>query len=70
MGQSSKNVGDYLVELEAGKEGRPELVKQGLEIYLELWRRVLENGVVEASDEVSVALEKIEAKGGLHTAAE
>ena len=70
VSRATKKVGDYLDELEKGKEERPEQVRQGLEAFIELWRRAVENGVVELSDEVALALEKIEAKGGLLKAAE
>lgn len=65
-----KNVGDYLAELEKTKNDREEQVKQGLEIYIDLWKKTIENGVVRETDLVEVALEKIEVKGGLYKAAE
>jgi hypothetical protein len=51
------------------KEGRPEQVKQGLEIYIGLWEKAIERGVVDESDGVDAALAKIEEKGGLYSAA-
>jgi hypothetical protein len=65
-----KNVGEYLAELEKTKNDREQQVKEGLEIYVELWRKTIENGVVRESDLVEDALEKIEVKGGLYKAAE
>lgn len=70
MKESRKSVQDYLVELERTKAGRTEQVREGLETYIELWRKALEKGVVEAGDDVETALEKIEQKGGLYKAAE
>jgi hypothetical protein len=45
-------------------------VKDALEIYLDLWKRVLEKGLVSEDDEVEKALAKIEEAGGLYRAAE
>jgi hypothetical protein len=64
-----RTVAAYIEELERTKEGRPEQVKDGLEVYVELWKRAMSNGVVSAEDEVEAALEKIEARGGLYAAA-
>jgi hypothetical protein len=66
----TKNVGEYLAELEKTKYDREEQVKHGLEIYIDLWKKTIENGVVRESDPVEEALEKIEVKGGLYKAAE
>ncbi|HEY6283949.1 MAG TPA: hypothetical protein VIW22_08510 [Nitrososphaerales archaeon] len=65
-----KNLGDYLAELEKTKNDREEQVKEGLEIYIDLWKKTIENGVVRETDLVEEALEKIEEKGGLYKAAE
>jgi len=64
------NVADYLAELERNKDDKPDQVKDGIEIYLNLWRSAVEKGVVLPSDEISAALAKIEKKGGLYRAAE
>jgi hypothetical protein len=64
-----KSVTEYLQELERNKDGKPDQVRDGIEIYLGLWRRVLEKGVVRPSDEISDALAKIEEKDGLYKAA-
>jgi hypothetical protein len=45
-------------------------VKEGMEIYLELWRRAIDRGVVSSSDEIDVAVGKVEEAGGLYEAAE
>jgi hypothetical protein len=65
----AKDVRAYLGELERTKEGRPEQVKEGLEIYIELWEKAIERGVVAESDGVEIALAKIEKQGGLYAAA-
>lgn len=65
----AKSVRAYLRELEATKEGRPEQVKEGLEMYIDLWKKAIERGVVAESDEVERALVKIDEKGGLYKAA-
>jgi hypothetical protein len=66
----SRTVAGYMEELERTKEGRPEQVKEGLEVYLDLWKRAVANGVVSPEDDVEVALEKIDRKGGLYASAE
>jgi len=65
-----RTVSGYIEELERTMEGRPEQVKEGLELYLDLWRKVVANGVVLPEDDVEVALQKIEKKGGLYAAVE
>jgi hypothetical protein len=64
-----RNVKDYLAELEKTKGGRPEQVREGLEIYIDLWKRALGRGVVSEADTVDEALVKIDAEGGLYKAA-
>jgi hypothetical protein len=70
LAPSLKNVTEYLGELERNKNGKPEQVREGIEIYIGLWERALENGVVLPSDEIGAALAKIEVKGGLYKAAD
>jgi hypothetical protein len=65
-----RTLGEYLSELEETKKGKPGQVADALEIYLDLWKRALGKGVVKPSDEVAVALSKIEESGGLYKAAE
>jgi len=65
-----KKVAEYLEELKRNKDGKPDQVRDGIEIYLDLWRKALEKGVVLPSDEIGAALEKVEKKGGLYTATE
>lgn len=69
MTSGMKDVRAYIDELERTKEGRPEQVKEGLEIYIDLWEKVIERGVVEETDGVDSALAKVEKEGGLYAAA-
>jgi hypothetical protein len=64
-----RNVREYLAELEKTKEGRPDQVKEGLEIYIDLWKSAIRGGVVGEADSVDDALKKIDEKGGLYKAA-
>ena len=64
-----KDVRTYIDELQRTKEDRPEQVKEGLEIYINLWEKAIERGVVEEADGVDAALAKIENEGGLYAAA-
>ena len=66
----SKRVAEYLEELERNKEDKSDQVKDGIEIYLGLWKSALEKGVVLPSDEISAALAKVEERGGLYKVAE
>jgi hypothetical protein len=61
-------VKEYLDELEKTKTDRPDQVKEGLEIYIDLWRKAIQRGVVSESDSVDEALRKIDEKGGLYKA--
>jgi hemerythrin-like domain-containing protein len=65
-----RNVKEYLEELEKGKEDRPDQVREGLEIYVELWRKVVEKGIVSETETVEDALRRIDEEGGLYKAAE
>jgi len=64
-----RDVRSYLDELEKTKGDRNEQVKEGLEMYIDLWRKAIERGVIGESDEVDSALVKIEQAGGLYKAA-
>jgi len=64
-----KDVRTYIDELGRTKENRPEQVREGLEIYIDLWEKAIERGVVEETDEIDAALAKIEKEGGLYAAA-
>ena len=64
-----RDVRSYLEELDKTKGDRNEQVKEGLEMYIDLWRKAIERGVIGESDEVDSALVKIEQAGGLYKAA-
>ena len=70
MKPANRSVRDYLEELEKSKDGRPDQVKDGLESYIDLWKKAIENGSVSPNDDVESALAKVEKKGGLYAAAE
>ena len=68
--ESSLTLGEYLRQLEEKKGDKPEQVKDGIEIYVGLWRTAAEKGVVALSDGLEEALEKIDRAGGLYAASE
>ncbi|HYB75864.1 MAG TPA: hypothetical protein VEC08_02790 [Nitrososphaerales archaeon] len=70
MTQSPKRLSEYLNELEADKDSRPDQVREGIEAYISLWQRAVEKGVVLLSDEIGAALAKVEERGGLYKVAE
>jgi hypothetical protein len=65
-----KTVDEYLKELSKSKADKPHQVRQGIEIYVELWEAVLRKGLVGPGDDIETALAKLESLGGLYTAAE
>lgn len=65
-----RSLSEYLDELQKTKKDKPEQVKEALEIYLDLWRRAIDKGIVKPGDEIERALSKIEESGGLYKAAE
>jgi len=69
MAAKAGSLQDYMKELERSKKGKPDQVREALEIYLDLWKRAIENGVVGPSDRVEEAMAKIEKSGGLYNAA-
>ncbi|MDG6901021.1 MAG: hypothetical protein JRM80_03575 [Nitrososphaerota archaeon] len=70
MAAKVRTLGEYLKELEKTKKGKPEQVSDALEVYLDLWRKAVERGIVKQSDEIEDALSKVEQSGGLYKAAE
>lgn len=64
-----RDVRAYLGELQKTKADRSDQVKEGLEIYIGLWEKAIERGVVSEADQVDAALDKIEKEGGLYAAA-
>ena len=62
-------VKEYLEQLKETRKGKPPQIKDALDIYLEMWDKVIENGTVLAGDELPLALSKIDKAGGLYEAA-
>lgn len=60
----------YLEELERTKQDRTEQVRVGLDLYIDLWEKAIERGVISLTDSVDDALAKMEEVGGLYKAAE
>ena len=69
MASPVRTLEEYLQDLQARMQNRPDQVKEGMEIYVGLWRKAIDLGVVEPSDEIARALEKVESMGGLYKAA-
>jgi hypothetical protein len=67
---AEKTVDEYLRELRETRKEKPAQVQDALDIYVELWRRVVDNGIVNPGDSIDEALAKIERAGGLYAAAE
>jgi hypothetical protein len=63
---ANKTVNEYLNELKQSKKNKPEQIKDALEIYIDLWDRTIQKGVVSLDDDIEVALSKIEREGGLY----
>ena len=63
-------VGGYLKALREAKKEKPDQVREALEIYIGLWERVIEKGLVRPEDPIDEALKKLDAGGGLYRAAE
>ncbi len=68
-GKPNMVVKDYLEQLKETKKGKPPQIRDALDIYMELWGKVIENGTVSKEDEVALALAKIDKAGGLYEAA-
>ena len=70
MVQGVNTVQDYLRELKETRKGKPNQVQDALDIYVDLWKKVLEKGIVKPTDDIDQALSKIDGVGGLYRAAE
>ena len=62
------SVRDYLRQLERTKVGKDGQVKEGLETFIGLWEKAIENMVIGEADSIEVALAKLEKAGGLYRA--
>jgi hypothetical protein len=70
MNPKVKSVDSYLRELKDSKKEKPQQIKDAIEIYIDLWEKVIKKGIVGGDDDVESALIKIDASGGLYKAAE
>ncbi len=68
-GKQKMMVKGYLDQLRETKKGKPPQIRDALDIYIELWENAIKNGTVLESDEIDVALSKIDKAGGLYEAA-
>lgn len=62
-------VKEYIHQLKETRKGKPAQIREALDIYVEMWDRVIKNGTVSEDDEVALALSKIDKAGGLYEAA-
>jgi hypothetical protein len=69
-GKTNMVVRGYLDQLKKTKKGKPDQIREALDIYIELWEKAIKNGKVSDGDEIDVALSKIDEAGGLYQAAE
>jgi len=65
-----KSVEDYLKELGDAKREKPPQIKDALQIYIDLWKKTVEKGIVQLTDDIETALTKIDKQGGLYLAAD
>lgn len=68
-GKNKMPLKEYLDQLRETRKGKPPQIREALDIYVELWDRVIKKGVVSEEDEVSEALSKLDKAGGLYEAA-
>jgi hypothetical protein len=62
-------VREYLKQLKETKKGKPPQIREALDIYIDLWEKVVEREIVSHDDEIEAALSKIDKAGGLYQAA-
>jgi len=67
-GKPKMVVREYLEQLKETKKGKPPQIRDALDIYMEMWDKVIKNGTVSGEDEVALALSKIDVAGGLYEA--
>jgi hypothetical protein len=63
-------VREYLKELNEAKKEKPNQIKEAIDIYIDLWKKTIEKGIVDPTDDIDTALSKIDEKGGLYQASE
>jgi hypothetical protein len=69
-GKPNMVVREYLDELKETRKRKPPQIRDALDVYVEMWDKVIKNGTVSEEDEVALALSKIDRAGGLYQAAE
>ena len=69
MPQRTKTVRQYLKELKETKAEKPPQVKEALQVYIDLWESAIKNKTIAPEEDIDEALGKLEAKGGLYSAA-
>jgi len=62
-------VREYLDQLKETRKGKPAQIREALDIYVDMWDKVIKNGTVLEDDEVALALSKIDKAGGFYEAA-
>jgi hypothetical protein len=67
-GKPNMVVREYLDQLKETRKGKPPQIRDALDIYVEMWDKVIKNGTVSEDDEVALALSKIDKAGGLYEA--
>jgi hypothetical protein len=58
----------YLRELKQTRKDKPAQVREALDIYISLWEKALEQGLVRPDEEVGEALKRVGESGGLYRA--
>ena len=66
MAAKVKTVDEYIRDLVKSKKGKPKQISEALEIYLEMWQKAVEKGVVKLTDDIGAALAKVDESGGLY----
>jgi hypothetical protein len=67
-GKPKMVVREYLDQLKETRKGKPPQIREALDIYMEMWDKIIKNGTVSGEDEVALALSKIDKAGGLYEA--
>ncbi len=68
-GKPKMAVKEYLEQIKETRKGKPPQIRDALDIYVEMWEKVIQNGTVSEEDGVALALAKIDKAGGLYEAA-
>jgi len=68
-GKPNMVVREYLDQLKETRKGKPAQIREALDIYVDMWDKVIKNGTVLEDDEVALALSKIDKAGGFYEAA-